>query len=527
MTTLAGTRSLVRATLHRDRARIVVWVVVVAGLVVVMAAAVLGLYPTQADLDSAAAASVDSAIARAFNGPPLALDTEGGQVAFQVFLYAAIAVALMSLLTMARLTRGEEEGGRLELVRALPVGRRAPLVAALVVTGAMDAVVGVAVGVGLLGIGLPTAGSLMIGAALVAVGLAFTGITAVTAQITENTRVTSGIAGGLLAASFVVRAIGDVGDGAVSWLSPLGWAQKTKPYAGERLAPLLLLVGLAAGSVAVAVRLLDRRDLGAGLVAPRPGPPVADPALGSAPGLALRLQRGGLLWWTAGIVVLGVSYGSIAGSLDDFVDGNDAITDIIARGGGDLLDAYLATSLLVMALVACGFAIQAVLRLRSEEAGGRAENVLATSTSRVSWVRSHAAVAFGGSAVALLAGAVGLGLFAGITDGDLGALGTVVVAALAYVPAVLVVTAIAVALFGVLPRWTALAWVPLAVCSVFGMFGTLLDLPAAVLDISPFELTPRVPAASWDLVPIVVLLVVAAAITAAGTAAFRRRDLTT
>ena len=98
-------------------------------------------------------------------------------------------------------------------------------------------------------------------------------------------------------------------------------------------------------------------------------------------------------------------------------------------------------------------------------------------------------------------------------------------ASLAYVPPVWVLAAIAVALFGVLPRWTALAWAPLAVCVVIGMFGTLLGLPQAVLDVSPFEQAPSVPAAGWDAVPIVVLVAVAAAVTSGGLVALRRRDV--
>ena len=241
----------------------------------------------------------------------------------------------------------------------------------------------------------------------------------------------------------------------------------------------------------------------------------------------MRLQRGGVLWWGAGVVGLGVAYGSIAGSIDSFVDGNESIEDVIARGGGDLLDAFLATSLLIMALVACGFAVQSVLRLRAEEAGGRAEVLLATPTSRVRWAAGHAGIAFAGSALALVLGGVALGVLAGLTAGDHGDIARVTAAAVAYVPGVWVVTAIAVGLVGLVPRWAALAWAPLAICAVFGMFGTLLDIPQAVLDISPFELTPRVPAAAWDAVPIVALLAVAVAVTAGGLTALRQRDLTT
>ena len=173
--------------------------------------------------------------------------------------------------------------------------------------------------------------------------------------MSENTRVVSGIAGGVLAASFVLRAVGDIGDGTISWLSPIGWAQKTRPFAGERWWPFLVLVVATGLLVALAVVLSRRRDLGAGLVAPRAGPATAARSLGRPVGLAMRLQRGSLVGWSVGILVTGVAYGSIADSINDFVKDNQALADLIAaRGGATLADSYLAMSLRVLALVGRG-----------------------------------------------------------------------------------------------------------------------------------------------------------------------------
>jgi ABC-2 type transport system permease protein len=142
---LVGTRPLARFTVRRDRIRIAVWIVAILLLVLSTVASVKGLYPTQHDLDVAARTSEDNAAAIAFNGPAQGLDTVGGQVAFQVGAFGLVTVALMSLMMTGRLTRGEEEAGRLDLLRSLPVGPFAPIAAALVTVGAMNVVLGLAV----------------------------------------------------------------------------------------------------------------------------------------------------------------------------------------------------------------------------------------------------------------------------------------------------------------------------------------------------------------------------------------------
>ncbi len=217
---LTGTTRLVRFVVRRDRVRIVIWIVAIVVLVGATVASIKGLYPTQADLQQAATAAQGNAAAIAFNGPAQGLDTVGGEVAFQAGAFGLVVMALMSLLMVGRLTRGEEEAGRLELLRSLAIGPYAPATAAIVIVAAMNVVVGGLVTIVLLGQGLPAAGSVVFGLSFAFVGLVFCGVTLVAAEVSENARVVYGIAGAVLGASFVLRAIGDIGSGAVSWLSP-------------------------------------------------------------------------------------------------------------------------------------------------------------------------------------------------------------------------------------------------------------------------------------------------------------------
>ena len=72
----------------------------------------------------------------------------------------------MSVLTVVRHTRTEEETGRLELIGATVVGRYAPLTAALLAVGLANLAVAVLVALGLIGVGLPAAGSVALGLAI-------------------------------------------------------------------------------------------------------------------------------------------------------------------------------------------------------------------------------------------------------------------------------------------------------------------------------------------------------------------------
>src|SRR5664279_5052780 len=163
MTSLTGTVALTRFILRRDRVRILAWIVALVALAALTTVGIEGLFPTQAALDQTAAATEHNAAAIAFNGPAQDLNTVGGQVAFQFGAWGMVLVALMSIFMLGRLTRGEEEAGRLEVVRSLPVGIHANTLAAALTVAAMNLAVGGLAAAVLIAQGLPAAGSVTFG----------------------------------------------------------------------------------------------------------------------------------------------------------------------------------------------------------------------------------------------------------------------------------------------------------------------------------------------------------------------------
>jgi ABC-2 type transport system permease protein len=525
--TLTGTGALVRLILRRDRIRIPVWLISLTFFALSSASGVQGLYRTRDQLISAARIVENNPAFVAMNGPAQGLDTFGGRAAWEIGAFGLAAVALMSMFLMGRQTRAEEESGRLELIRATVVGRNAPVTAALIVVAGVNLVLGALVAAGFIALDFPTRGSLFLGGTFFAVGLVFAALTAVTAQITEHTRGVYGITGALLGVAYVVRAAGDLGNGTLSWLSPIGWGQAARPFAGERLWPLLLAVAASALLTYVAFTLVARRDMGAGLVAQRPGPAVASRALARPLGLALRLQRTALIGWTAALFLSGLAYGSVGKDIEDLIADSPEMADMLAQAGGNLVDSFFATTILMLALLATGFSIQSALRLRSEESMGHAEPLLATAVSRAAWASSHLIVAMVGAAIVVAAGGLGTGISYGASIGDMSQVPRMLGASLVHLPAVWVLGGLAMALFGLSTRVAMLAWAALAGSFIIGFFAQLFGFPDWVTNFSPFTHTPQVPAVDPTVGPLLVLSVLAAALVAFGLLAFRRRDVAT
>ena len=112
------------------------------------------------------------------------------------------------------------------------------------------------------------------------------------------------------------------------------------------------------------------------------------------------------------------------------------VRDALPKLGGQtsLVDAYLAATLQILALIAAAYAIQATLRLRAEETSGRAEPLLATAVSRTRWALSHAAIALAGAAALLAVAGVAAGVGARAPDRRRGRVLRVLGAALAQAP---------------------------------------------------------------------------------------------
>ena len=533
----AGTGKLVRMVARLDRIKLPLWIAGIVGMVAITPPSVRAIIEAEAETQGVAASQVlaqqaalleTNAASIALQGPPDALDTFGGRFAFEIGAFALILVGLMNTLLVVRHTRAEEETGRAELVRAAVVGPWSALSAVVIVAMVANAIVGVGATLVFVADGQAAGRSMLYGSTIALCGLIFGAIALMWAQVFEYGRAVTGASLATLAAAFALRAVGDVRDDWLSLLSPMGWVQAIDPF-GEAVGwPFAASLVAVLVGVIVAVILAGRRDVGAGLVAQRPGPATAGPSLGTPLGFAWRLQRSTLLWWTLGIAFLGGVYGSVISTIDDFIEENESIRDVLENLGmsGDALrDGFVNVVLSMVALIASAGVIQALLRPRAEETGGRAEPVLSCAISRRAWLSSHLLLIALAAPVFMIASGLALAGADALVVGEFTEPGATISAALARVPALWAVAGIGLLLYGWAQRFALGVWAVFLVAVVVFLFGEALRLPGQVMNLSLFRHVTHLPAGDQSWIAIAVLCAIAVVSGLAGLMLFDRRDL--
>ena len=522
-----GLGPLLRAALRRDRWMLLCWLV---GLVLLFWATAYSLpvtYTSQEALDRAAAALQGNPAYIALSGPTRALDTIGGQVAWQAQVFGAVVIGLMAMFLVVRHTRQEEESGRDEVLRSTPVGRLAPALAGIVISLGACLLSGLLVAASLVSTGLAVADSVAMGLGLSAVGWVFTASAWIAAQLGSTSRTAYGMAGAFIGIAYGLRAVGDVAEGGalgvLRWLSPIGWYSQLQAFSGLRWWPLGLSVVAAGVTLGLAGWLVGRRDYGSGLRADRPGP--ASGSLASGLALAVRLQRGPVIGWSIGMLVGGLTYGAIGDGVGDLIGDSETVNEIFVQGAQSIIDGFYGMALVMLALISSAFAITSAERPRREEEDGRADLLLATGLSRGRWLAGYVGVTVVGTTIVLACAGTGLGLGYGFATGD-GAYGLrLAFGMMQYVPSVLVLSSVARLLHGVWPSRMVLGWLPMVFAFVVLFFGELFRMPQWLRDVSPFTHAALVPAEPFRAAPVLGVALAAVLLSVAGQFAFRRRDI--
>ncbi|MDW0115506.1 ABC transporter permease [Sporosarcina thermotolerans] len=521
---------LVRIMVRQDRIRIPVWILSLSFLTFAVANAFANLYASEQERQSMGETMRNPAmIAMVGQGYGLDNYTNGAMLAHQMLLFTALAVAIMSILIVTRHTRADEEDGRIEMIRSLPVGRLATLQATIVLSFGVNIVLALFAGFGLYALQIESMdleGSLLYGASLGATGIIFSAITAFLAQLTENSRGTIGFSITVLLLSYLMRAIGDVSNEILSVLSPLGLILRTETYVNNYWWPIAAIIGVALVLITISFYLNVIRDLGAGFIPARPGRKNASKFLQNPFGLALRLQRTGLIAWAVGMLILGASYGAVFGDLEAFFTNNEMMEKMFAHGEGfSLMEQFLTTLMKVIAILCTVPPLLAILKLKGEEKRNFTEHLLSRAVSRSRLLGSYLTVSVISGFAMLSLASVGLGTAANSVMDDAIPFGVFYQSAIVYFPALLIMIGIAMLFIGFAPKRSGFTWLYLTFSFFVLYVGKLLQLPEWLGKLSPFGYVPELPVGDMDIINVSILTIVGVLLIVVGFIGYNKRDI--
>ncbi|WP_423189073.1 ABC transporter permease [Alkalibacterium sp. f15] len=525
----AQTGRLFRFAVKKDWLKIFLWLLGVAFYVFIGVFAFVEVYGDPAEREALSYAMQNPAMEALF-GRVIGQDnyTIGAMYSHMMTILGFVVFAIMSILLVVRNTRSEEEDGILELIQAQPTGRIAHTTSAillLLVTNVLVLIITAALIIALGDASMTVEGAFLTGTIYASAGLFFGAVTLVTAQLSSNARGAMMLAFGVLGISYIIRIIGDGGVPLLSWFSPLGLLYNTEPFVNDYWYPVFISSALSLLLIAFALYLKHKRDMGAGLIADRDGKRHASAFLKTPVGFVLDLIRTPLIVWTVSMALLGFTYGSVIGDVDSLLEGNEIVSQIIANQEGiSMAEQFMAMILGVLGIFSSVPAVQFLLRVRGEEKKNRLDKLIAGTRSRYHILGTFFLISTVIAIIMQIVTSLAFGGAALVMDFDIDFL-KVMLAGMAYVPAIFVMIGLATLLVGWLPRLTSLIWLYLGFVFVNLYFGELFDFPKWVSAFSAFHYVPEIPIETWSWPVVFGLTALAGILSAAGFIGFRRRDI--
>ncbi|MFI8515843.1 ABC transporter permease [Streptomyces sp. NPDC085460] len=506
---------------------------VVIALTALMSVVAVGAYrSTVASPSDAAglAALAENPAIRTLFGEPVALDDAGGFAVWRTGTVLSVLLAVWGLLAATRITRGEEDAGRWDVLLAGRVPVRSVVGRHLVTLVAWVLLAGVAAFTGLVAAGAAAGGAAAHATGLALCGVFFAALGTLTSQVFAARTPASGAAVAVLGVGMLLKMVGDgIADLEwLRWLSPFGMAALARPYDGDHVGPLAVLGAVCALLAVVATASAGRRDIRGGHLPSPSGRAPRRVLLGSAQAFAVRRLLRPLAAWSVGIGVYFLLIGVLAVSMTAFLTANPRFAELAAQagfGGLATVEGYVAALFALLAVPVGAFVSVRLADLAQDESSRRLTLLLAQPVTRVRLLAAEATTAIGGAVV--LTTVAGLATWAGarVVGAGLGLL-----AALSGAWNVLPVVVLCLGT-GVL----ALAWAPRAVAlagCVPAVGGFLLEVfadtwgwPTWIGQASPFAHLAAVPDAPVGWLAAMVMTSVGILAALVGAVGYRRRDL--
>jgi len=468
----------------------------------------------------------------AIQGPGLGLEngSVGAMLVQNSLILSAIFVSAINIFTMVKHTRTDEELGRLELIRSFPVGKSTVLIATVLTSLVLNLLIALVLVIALPlvnGDYLDIQGSLMYGLSLGIIGMFFATLTSVIVQFFENPKKVLNWSFLLLIVFYLLRALGDVNDNFLAWLSPLGITSRIAPFTDNNFQPAIILVLLSLILIPLALKLNELRDLGSGFIQQNYGKASASEFLISRFGLILKLEAKQIFIWGFSLLAMGIVYGSVLGNVEEFFNSLEVFANLFDNESPNAqVYSFITFFLSIFAIIIAVPCLNILLAVKTEEKRNRLEHLFSRDISRKTVVHNYLIVSVVSSVIFTLIASLSLFGASHLVLNESLSFTSVLTSSLSYLPAIWAMVMIALVLIGVSDRYSNLVWLLLIFNGFISILGNLFPIADWVRSLSFFYLVPQLMMEDFNLLSIFILLSLTTVFYILGMKLYQKRDIT-
>jgi ABC-2 type transport system permease protein len=513
----------------RDKIRLLIWVLTLVLFDMMVLPSMNTMYPDQAARDSFRLVLENPAMIAMFGkGYGLENYTFGAFYAHMMYLWLGLFNGVMAIMIVPKYLRGDEEEGRYEMIRSLPVGRNSNLLASMIVIIITFTSFIIFKFLSLIVLGIETidfAGTLNYSIGLGLIGILFAMIVAAISQMYQSNRTVMGVSFFVFLGLYIMFSIGILSSKVLLWLSPFQWLLHSQPFVNNIYWPLMIIILVSIVLAILALYLSSKRDLDAGLFKQKTKAHKTKEYIKRPFGFALRLNKTMIIGWLVACLILGASYGSIFGDLESFLAGNEMLANILPPDSEyPAAVIFMGVIVMVMGISSTIPAVLVMNKVATEEKKGRMEIIFSHPVSKKEIACSYFKIALITGILAMFVSALGLYLASSTVMDDNIAFSIMLKAIMVYIPSLILLLGLSLLLTGLIPTKIWIVWLYIGLGFFVVYIGQILGLSETITKLTPFGYAPQIPVDEMNWITQIIITFVGLVLGYLGLIKYQKRN---
>lgn len=516
---------LFKLLLKNDFTKIIIWLVSIIGINLMTAYLYPTMYETEEAIINYANVMVNPAMRGLVGGM---YPTEAFNLAIifsqEMFLFTAIAIAVMNIYFSVKFVKVAEEDGVIELVNSKSVSRFSYLSSSIFLLILLNFIIFITLAIGLIIIDIPGStprGAVIYGFSLSIIGLVFSGIGFVSSKLFNNSSSAYTFSYLILLISYIIRAIGDVVEDTINLFSPLGWLTKVQVFYNNNLIYILLLFILSIILYLTSFYLFKRVDYGSGIYNSNYGKQSASKLLNTSFGLIFRLEKIQISVWIFSLFVLTAAFGAIFEEFQVFLE-MDIIKQFFGGATANFSETIIIYIIKIISLFALIPSLVIVLKLTKEESKAYLDNIYSRKYSRIRYFINHIIFAIILSIIIQLIIMVGAYVTGGEFILSVMSFSRYFEISLSYLPAVWIVLALGSLLISLGKTSVKYIWIYFGFLFIGLYLEEILKLPKWLMNLSSFY---HISTTESNLLNSIIMILLSIVIFSFSLVLYKKRDI--